>query len=68
MRLNARDAGSYSHQVKLLPDRPVLSRLYQRGANATPTCLSPDNQSDDFGAFAGLQQQPSFGSDPPNEA
>ena len=68
MRLDARDAGSYRHQVQLLTDCPVLSRPYQRGTNATPTCLGPDNQADDFNAFTRLQQQSSLGCNPPDDA
>ena len=68
MRLGARDAGSYSHQVELLSDRPVFSGLHQCGTNATSTCPGTDNQSDDFHAFTRLQQQASLGGNPPNDA
>ena len=68
MRLDPRDAGSYRHQVKLLPCRPVLSRPYQRTTNATPTRPGRDNQPHDFNAFTGLQQHASLGGNPPDDA
>ena len=68
MRFDARDAGSYRHHAELVPYRPLLGRLHKRCTDATATCLGLDNQSDDLGAFTGLQQQTSLSGNPSNDA